>query len=334
MKSADSELRQPARISVLIPYYQQEGGLLNRALASVGAQEHRPVQVVVIDDGSPRAAEEEITPNLRNTLPGLVVVRQTNKGVAAARNAGLDALTEDVSAIALLDSDDYWKPTHLRHAAAALSQGADFFFSNSRFEGDTSDFFQTRPQRDLLSDSRAIDGAPGIARWSAGVSALFVNGCPFATSTVVFRRAVMPQLRFSTKFRRAGEDHAAFWELVTRSSAIMFCAEPTLVSGVGGVGLWRNSTFGSVASLVRLADELRWLRQLGSSGLLNPGDRKLIQSAMAARRQGALTSALHLLRRRRNAFGEILYLLRTDPGCAASWCVHGLGLLYRRIRIG
>jgi succinoglycan biosynthesis protein ExoW len=319
------------RIGVLIPYFQQEAGLLRRALASVAAQEHQPAQVIVVDDGSPRSADDEITPRLRDAVPELLVVRQTNKGVAAARNAGLDALSEEVAAIALLDSDDYWKPTHLHRAAAALSLGADFFFSNSRFEEAATDFFETRPQRDLLNGSRAAcDGH--ILRWSAGLSALFVDGCPFATSTVVFRRALMPELRFSTKFRRAGEDYAAFWELVTRSSAIMFCTEPTLVSGVGGVGLWRNSTFGSAASLVRLADELRWFRHLISSDLLGPADREQIQGAIAVRRQAALTSALQLLVHRHNALRELAYLLRTDPACAAWWCIDLPRRLYGKTR--
>jgi succinoglycan biosynthesis protein ExoW len=334
MTSEGPELAQRSRIGVLIPYFQQDAGLLRRALGSVAAQEYCPVQVVVIDDGSPRAAAEEITPELCNALQGLTVIRQVNRGIAAARNAGLDALTRDVSAIALLDSDDYWQPSHLRHAAAALSLGADFFFSNSRTEGDATDFFDTRRQRDLLASSQPIQTAPDIVQWPHGISALFGGGCPFATSTVVFRRALLPDLRFSTKFRRAAEDHAAFWELLTRASVIMFCTEPTLVSGCAGVGAWRNSTFGSIANLVRLADELRWLRQLVHSRLLSPGDRRLIQTAITARRHAALTSALHLLRRRRNVFGELLHLFRSDPACAASWCVDLSKLFYRKIRSG
>src|SRR5215468_936299 len=121
-----AESRQRSRIGVVIPYYQREAGLLRRALRSVAAQDHPPVQVIVVDDGSPRPAAEEITPELQEAVPGLMVILQANHGIAAARNAALDALTGDVSAVALLDSDDYWEPSHLRHAAAALSLGADF----------------------------------------------------------------------------------------------------------------------------------------------------------------------------------------------------------------
>jgi len=328
-----SESGSSPRIGVVIPYFQRNAGLLHRALSSVAAQEHLPVQVVVVDDGSPRAAAEEITPTLRNELPGLTIIRQTNQGIASARNAALDTLTEEVSAIALLDSDDYWERSHLRHAAAALSLGADFFFSNSRTEGAGADYFHEHPRRDLLFNAQSVPGAPALRRWSRGVSALFGGGCAFATPTVVFRRALMPDLRFTTKFRRAGEDQAAFWELLLRSSAILFCIEPTVVVGSGGVGTWRNSRWGSPAHLVRLADEIRLRRHVLSSFPVSVGERRRMQRAVAARRYEALASALHLLRRRRkDALKEILYLLRSDPVCAASWCVDLPNLLYRKIR--
>ena len=328
MMSAGPELRHIPRIGVVIPYFQRTAGLLHRALSSVSAQEHRPVQVVVVDDGAPRAAADEITPELRNALRGLTVIRQANQGIAAARNAALDALTEDVSAIALLDSDDCWGASHLRNAAAALSLGADFFFSNSKVEGETTDRFDEHPR--LLYNSQPIEGAPGIVRWSGSVSALMGAGCPFETPTVVFRRAVMPEIRFSLKFRRAGEDQLAFWDLLVRSSVIMFCTEPTVVIGSGGLGTWRNATTGSVAHLVRLADEIRLRRRAISSYPLSADDRRLMQRAIAVRRYAALYSALHLLRRRReNTFNEILYLLRSDPLCAASWCVDLPRLVYR-----
>jgi succinoglycan biosynthesis protein ExoW len=263
----------------------------------------------------------------------LTVIRQANRGVGAARNTGLDALTEEVGAIALLDSDDYYKPSHLRQAVAALSSGADFFFSNSTFEGETTNHFQEYQRRDLLFTSPAVQDAPGIFRWCASPSTLMGPGQPFATSTVVFRRSVMPEVRFPVRFRRAGEDQVAFWELFVRSSALMFSVEPTVVRGSGGLGIWRNSTFGSAEHLVRLADEIRLRRHVIMHHPLSAVDRQLMHHAIAARRYAALYSALHLLRRRQpNTLRELLYLFRSDPLCAASWFVVLPRLLYRKLR--
>ena len=328
MRPAVSE-RATARIGVIIPYFQRDAGLLRRALNSVAAQEHSPVQVVVVDDGSPHAAADEISQALRRALPGLTVIRQTNRGIAAARNAALDALTAEVTAVALLDSDDYWDPSHLQYAAQALALGADFFFSNSRMEGESADYFETHPRR---GSYERVAEAVDIMRWSDSLSALFAAGSAFATPTVVFRRALMPELRFPVRFRRAGEDQIAFSELLVRSSVVMFCTKPTVVVGLGGFGTWRNSTLGSVTNLVRLTDEIRLRRHMLHRFPVSAADRRLVRRAIAIRRHAALISALHVLRRRQpGALGEILYLLRADPLCAASWSVHFPRLLYRWI---
>ncbi|HXW75175.1 MAG TPA: glycosyltransferase family A protein [Steroidobacteraceae bacterium] len=330
MSPAVPEPLPAARIGVVIPYFQCEAGLLQRALSSVAEQEHPAVQVVIVDDGSPRAAAEEITPALHSALPGLTLIRQTNQGTAAARNAALDALTAEVTAVALLDSDDYWERSHLRNAANALSLGADFFFSNSRIEGESTNYFQRHPRRGSFE---RIAEAPDIMRWTDSLSALIAAGSAFATPTVVFRRALMPDVRFPVSFRRAGEDQMAFWELLVRSSVIMFCTEPTVVVGVGGYGTWRNSTLGSVANLVRLTDEIRLRQHVISTYPVTAADRRLVRRAIATRRKAALESALHLLRRRReHALSEVFHLLRADPICAVAWCAHLPHLLYRWIR--
>jgi hypothetical protein len=102
-----------------------------------------------------------------------------------------------------------------------------------------------------------------------------------------------------------------------------------VVIGGGGLGTWRNSTAGSVQNLVRLADEIRMRRHVLNTCPVSPEDRQQIQGAIARRRQDALDSALHLLRRRRNLLREVLYLMRSDPLCAASWCVDLPKFVYR-----
>jgi len=312
------------RFGVVIPHFQRQAGLLHRALSSLCAQEYPPVQVVVVDDGSPRAAAEEITATLRTALPGLTVLRQANQGAAAARNTALNALRNEVSAIAFLDSDDCWEPAHLRNAAVALSRGADFYFANMRIEGTTTDLFHDQAHPELLPDPRPVPEAPEIMRWVGSVAELLVVNCLVMTSGVVFRRALMPQVRFPRTLRGAAtsEDHWVWWALLMRSSAIMYCPEPTVTYGTDGVGVWQHASFGSVRFLVRIADAIRMLRHVRNNYPLSPGERRLLQQRIAGHREAALVSALHLLRRRRaNALKEVMYLLRDDPVCAASWCV-------------
>ncbi len=98
----------PLPISVLIPAYNR-AHLLPRALASVRAQQPRPpAEVIVVDDGS-----KDETANVAEKLGAKVIQHPRNRGLAAARNTGLQAASS--SWVAFLDSDDEWLPHHLAH---------------------------------------------------------------------------------------------------------------------------------------------------------------------------------------------------------------------------
>ena len=102
-----------ARVSVVIPLYNQ-GGYVEEAVASVRASTHPDVEIVVVDDGSTDAA----TRSVFDRLDGVVKIRQENRGLAAARNAGWQAARGDY--ILPLDADDRIEPTLLAKAAALL----------------------------------------------------------------------------------------------------------------------------------------------------------------------------------------------------------------------
>lgn len=70
-------------VSVLIPAYNY-AHLLPRTLRSVFSQDYRPIEVIVVDDGSTDA-----TPELLAATDGIVAVRQTNRGLSAARNEAM-----------------------------------------------------------------------------------------------------------------------------------------------------------------------------------------------------------------------------------------------------
>jgi glycosyltransferase involved in cell wall biosynthesis len=76
------------------------------ALESVFAQDWRPLEVVVVDDGSTDA-----TPEAVRSFPEVVYVRQENRGPAAARNAAV-AFSRGAF-VANLDSDDLLPPTRV-----------------------------------------------------------------------------------------------------------------------------------------------------------------------------------------------------------------------------
>ena len=93
-------------VSVVIPAYNDEG-FLAATIESVLAQTYRPLEVVVVDDGS----SDGTVALARSFGDPVRVVEQENKGPAGARNTGFAAARGSI--IALLDADDLWMPKRL-----------------------------------------------------------------------------------------------------------------------------------------------------------------------------------------------------------------------------
>ena len=100
-------------VSVIIPSYNR-AHLLPRCLDSVIAQECSPSEIIVVDDGSTDSTRSL----LQGSYPGIKVITQANKGVSAARNAGIRAAAGDW--LAFLDSDDTWFPAKLGRQVQAV----------------------------------------------------------------------------------------------------------------------------------------------------------------------------------------------------------------------
>lgn len=97
-------------VSVIIPTYNR-AWCLRQAVDSVLSQEYKAIELIVVDDGS-----TDDTPQLLEGYAGrMAVLRQANRGVSAARNAGIAAARGEL--IAFLDSDDRWLPGKLAHQA-------------------------------------------------------------------------------------------------------------------------------------------------------------------------------------------------------------------------
>lgn len=97
-------------VSVVIPAYNA-ATFIERTLDTVRAQTFADHETVVVDDGSTDATAAVVEAYFQRHGMRGKVVRQRNRGIAAARNAGMRAATGTF--IALLDHDDLWYPTKL-----------------------------------------------------------------------------------------------------------------------------------------------------------------------------------------------------------------------------
>jgi glycosyltransferase involved in cell wall biosynthesis len=105
-------LRPP--ISVVIPVYDG-ARYLGEAIASVLAQGHEPLEIVLVDDGSTDGSVAAAGP----FAAAVRVLRQSNQGAPAARNHGARAARGDL--LAFLDSDDLWVAGRLDRQLACFA---------------------------------------------------------------------------------------------------------------------------------------------------------------------------------------------------------------------
>lgn len=109
-----------ARAAVVIPTYNR-AAFLASAVASALAQTLGEIEVIVVDDGSVDDTPAVIA-SLAARDPRVRPQRQPNRGLAAARNLGLTAVTAPL--VAFLDDDDLWTDGALAELAAALPADA------------------------------------------------------------------------------------------------------------------------------------------------------------------------------------------------------------------
>jgi succinoglycan biosynthesis protein ExoO len=114
--------------SVIIPSYNVSG-IVERAIRSAAMQTLTPFEILVIDDCS-NDSTVEVVQALAREIPSVrVYSTRLNSGPSAARNVGLREAKGDW--IALLDSDDAWKPGRLKRLSeVATATSADFVADN------------------------------------------------------------------------------------------------------------------------------------------------------------------------------------------------------------
>lgn len=96
------------KVSVVIPAYNAEKFLTKTIDSVLEQQTNFPFEIVVVNDGSTDGTQDI----LESYGDRIRAFNQSNQGVSAARNNAIRAAQGEF--IALLDSDDYWKPGKLQ----------------------------------------------------------------------------------------------------------------------------------------------------------------------------------------------------------------------------
>ena len=180
-------------VSAIIPAYNQAHYLAD-AITSVSRQTFDGYEIIVVDDGS-----TDETPLVAQRFGKLIrYIRQSNQGLAGARNTGIQQAWGEY--IALLDCDDQWLPTFLQDMLVFAEQNpqADIYYSGWRYmDADSHDLPQAACTRVFLPETMYAE----MLRTNV------LNVC-----SVLLRRSVVIEAGlFDVSFRRL-ED----WELWLR----------------------------------------------------------------------------------------------------------------------
>ena len=121
-------------VSVVIPCYNPTG-FLEETLASALSQTYRPLEIILVNDGSDAPESGHL---LRRLAPGVTrFIVQPNQGLAAARNTGF--LAAEGAYVVPLDADDRLDPGFITECVAEMEARpeAAFIYTDYRVFGDT-----------------------------------------------------------------------------------------------------------------------------------------------------------------------------------------------------
>jgi glycosyltransferase involved in cell wall biosynthesis len=145
-------------VTVVIPTFNGERRIA-AALSSAWGQNYRPIDLVVVDDGS-----TDNTVAAVESVPHVRVIKQSHQGVAAARNAGLEAARSEI--VAFLDQDVLWLPNKLRKQVDVLLDEPELGFA----------FCEQLPQKEVPAKADGVGGQKSpVAEDSPHVSSLVVR---------------------------------------------------------------------------------------------------------------------------------------------------------------
>lgn len=178
-------------VSVVMPTFNR-ASLLPESVRSILGQHHRPIEIIIVDDGSTDStpgAVDELVSEARFSGVEVCYYQQQNKGASAARNKGLSLARGEF--VQFLDSDDLLHPRKLALHVDQLLRTPDVAFVFSDMV-----HFMERPAWE------SPDGSQGV-RMSA--SELF---CSFRllTNVGLYRRSLCEAVGPWNEALQVGED--------------------------------------------------------------------------------------------------------------------------------
>ena len=271
MTQKPTDMPAEPRVSVILPTFNR-GWVVTEAVESVLDQDYANLELIVIDDGS-----TDGTKGLLSRFGDrIAVIRQVNRGVSAARNAGIRASSGEL--IALLDSDDTWLPGKV---TAQVS-----FFSNH------PDALVCQTQEIWIRNGVRVNPGKRHRKQAGMIFERSLALCLVSPSAVMMRSSLLDEVGLFDETLPACEDYDLWlriaWKhpirLIDRPLVVKRGGHPDQLSRMPELDKYR------IQSIARLLD----------SGVLSPGQEKTARAmlstksaiyAQGCRKRGRITQA-------------------------------------------
>jgi len=215
------------QFSVIIPLYNK-APYIRKALESVFAQTYTDFKLIVVDDGSTddscAIADEFVREAMGNGLWAideetncqspianrLMLLKQQNAGVSAARNNGVAQASGEY--IAFLDADDWWEPTYLEKMAQLIEDYPDAGLY-------ACNYVYYKPGKTHV----ALNIPTGYINYP---KSYYESGAmPVTSITAIMSRAVFEEMGGFPLGIKLGEDFL-LWAKMAMHYPVAFCEEP------------------------------------------------------------------------------------------------------------
>lgn len=146
-----NQIRIDMKYSVIIPVYNSEK-TIERCIQSLLVQKRNDAEIIVVNDGSTDATEE-ILSRYAAEYKNILLIKQKNSGVSAARNAGIERASGNY--ITFVDSDDYVSENYFS-ALDEMEKQADadlLMFSSNTVGGQEADESALYHQMERMNDT-------------------------------------------------------------------------------------------------------------------------------------------------------------------------------------
>ena len=207
------------RVSIILPTFNR-AGFLPRAIESIERQTFRDWELIIVDDGS---SDEtlELLPTITREIAGRVnLIRQTNQGPGAARNAGIRLARGKL--VAFFDSDDTWEEFHLIRCIEKfdINPELDWVYASFRRVGmsdgriiEADEFHRGGVAAPFLELRADVTGDLAVISDSRILECMIVHGLGVSLRTSVVKRRVFEKHEFPSF--RIGEDQALWVRVIS-----------------------------------------------------------------------------------------------------------------------